>query len=172
MPLGESLPVARKEALEFLYTVLDDTKPHVIMFDSLSKLTAGKFNAEGATLVNNFYATLRAKYGVSIVVVHHNRKANGENKRPKDLSDVYGEVYFTSDMTFVLTMWREEDWEPNKIEINDVKSRLNPPRGPLMFTRDENLHFTCDRIKDASVGEGLLKPHESDADGDPGSFSL
>ena len=174
VPLGESLPVERTESLEFLKSILDEVRPTGVIFDSLSKLTGGKFNAEGAAKVNDFYAALRARYGVSVVTVHHNRKANGDNKRPTQLSDVYGEVYFTSDMTFVMTMWRETDWDKSKIEIAVVKNRLAIERDPMMFTRDENLHFTCDRTRDIGVGEGLIKKHESSADAPKGQdgFSL
>lgn len=160
VPLGESLPVMRNESLQFVKTVLDETQPTFVLFDSLAKLTGGKFDAEGSNKVNEFYASIRSRYGACVVVVHHNRKANGDNKRPTRLEDIYGEVFLTTDMTFVLTMWHDPEWPKNHIEIATVKSRLSEERDPAVYVRDENLFFSSKTAAEVAsvsgVGDGFL----------------
>lgn len=141
VPIGESLPIERAEARQFMHMILDQAKPDGIIIDSVSKLANGKFNAESVAKLNDFYLSLRARYGSWMCLIHHNRKPNGDNKRPTDLGDVYGEVFITAEMTAVWTLWRDRDWPKNKIELNEVKNRLAPERDPVIIERDENLMF-------------------------------
>lgn len=141
VPIGESLPIEKEEARQFMYMILDQIQPDGIIIDSVSKLANGKFNAESVSRLNDFYLTLRARYGCWISLVHHNRKPNGDNKRPTELGDIYGEVFITAEMSAVWTLYRERDWPKNKIELNEVKNRLSAERDPLIIVRDEHLMF-------------------------------
>lgn len=137
VPLGEALPISRPETMKFMHTILDDVKPQGIFFDALSKLNQGKFNPETAVALNDFYASVRNRYECFIWVVHHNRKANGDNAKPTELEDVYGDVYLTTDMSTVVTLWEEE----GKIEMNVVKLRLSPRPEPVILQRTGTLGF-------------------------------
>ena len=165
VPLGESLPVHRDESLKFVKTVLDETNPGLVLFDSLAKLSGGKFDAEGSARINDFYAAVRNKYDSSIIIIHHNRKANGENKRPTSLADVYGEVYIASDMTFVMTLWHDSEWQKNQVEAAVVKMRLGAEPDPVMLYRNPYLNYG---VKSSTTGLGFSKStkfvHEEDND--------
>ena len=161
IPLGESLPIERQEARQFIHMILDQVQPDGVIIDSVSKLANGKFNAESVAKMNDFYLSLRARFGVWLALVHHNRKPNGENKKPRDLGDIYGEVFITAEMTAVWTLWREADWPKNKIEVNEVKNRLAPERDPVVIIRDENLMFSLE--SEASTFKGLTDNGRSDS---------
>lgn len=156
VPLGEALPISRPETRTFMHTILDDVKPDGVFFDALSKLNQGKFNPETAVALNDFYAGIRNRYQCFIWVVHHNRKANGDNAKPTELEDVYGDVYLTTDMSTVVTLWEEDT---GQIEMNIVKLRLSPRPEPLMLRRSNTLHFSEDTVNITQ------SPSESPQDG-------
>ena len=45
--------------------------------------------------------------GIDVLTLHHPRKAQGDNKRPKTLADVYGSRWFTASCGSVILLWGE-----------------------------------------------------------------
>lgn len=154
IPLGEAMPLDRPEVMKFVETILDEIQPDGIIIDSVIKLSGGELSDKTASALNEKYAHLRSRYNNCFIwLIHHNRKANENNKKPTELSDVYGTVFLTSEMTSVLILWRDNS-HPNKVEVIPVKSRLAAMRTPFTVTRTEHLTFeynpeaTFDKIKE------------------------
>jgi integrase len=57
--------------------------------------------------------------GVEVLALHHQRKAQGDNKRPRALSDVYGSLRI-SELTAL--MWREIDLSGGHITVRASKT--------------------------------------------------
>lgn len=141
VPLGEAIPLDKEAARTFINTVLDQTKPDGVIIDSMGKLTMGKLEEETVRTINHHLAVVRKRYNCFVWLIHHNRKANGDNKEPTSLDDVYGNVYITAEATVVFLLHKKHPTDKN-IKLIAVKSRLSPEREPLILNRDEHLFFT------------------------------
>lgn len=77
--------------------------------------------------------------GVEVLVLHHQRKAQEKNRRPKGLADVYGSTWITSGAGSVLLLWGEAgdpvvDLLHLKIPVEQV--------GPLRLLHDHETGTT------------------------------
>lgn len=50
--------------------------------------------------------------GIEWIELHHNRKANGTNKEPNTLEDVYGARWITAGAGSVISLWQDEPGSP------------------------------------------------------------
>lgn len=139
VPLGEPISFDKPEGMKFLETILDDIEPDGLIIDSIGKLSMEELSEKTAKGINAAFLHLRKRYGCFIWVIHHNRKATDNNKKPAGLADVYGNMYLTAEMTTVLVLW--PDPEKGEIEIITAKSRLSEMRKPFRVARNENLYF-------------------------------
>jgi hypothetical protein len=96
----------------------------------------------------DYIARLRDEYDLFVWFIHHNRKAQAQNKRPNKLADIYGSQYITAAATTVMGIWPVGD----ELEITGLKVRLAKPFSKFHIRRTENLNFEI-----AAVGTGLLK---------------
>ena len=154
VPLGEALPVAKRGGLDFLENLLSEIQPDIVLVDSLNKISKGVLNEESVNELNRILIRVRNKFGCAFQFVHHNRKASGDNKKPKSLDDVYGSIYIAAEMTNVMILWHDVDMPKNIVEAIPVKSRLSELRDPFMMTRDPlTLKFTpVDDLDDNILG--------------------
>lgn len=157
VPLGEPLPFDTAEGKKFLEALLDEYKPDGVIIDSMGKVTNASLSEEVKIKeLNAYYVHLRNKYGCFLWFIHHNRKATDNNKRPTDLSDLYGNQYIAAETTSVLCLWKEKD---GSLTISELKNRLSRQGEPFAVERNDNLHFT---IAVKPVGAGLLSEVRGD----------
>lgn len=141
VPLGEVLPLDNDQGKKFLEALLEEYSPDGIVLDSMGKVTNKSLNDEEmAKKLNAYYGFLRKKYDIFVWFIHHNRKANGDNKKPKELSDIYGNQYISADLTSAVSLWKDDDG----IELNVIKSRLAAEVKPVPLIRTETLRFIID----------------------------
>lgn len=141
--LGEPLPVDSLDGRKFLESILDEYKPDGVIFDSMGKLTNEELKERKVKQLDAYFASIRAKYGCFLWFIHHNRKANGDNKKPKELSDIYGSQYVTANATSVLGLWKDNP-EDNAIEVIYLKIRFAPLPKPFKIIRDSTLNFNIE----------------------------
>jgi AAA domain len=139
IPLGQALPVDRADSRQFIELMIQEIKPEGIVFDALGKLISGELKEETARKVNEYMGILRNKYELFVWMIHHNVKANADNKKANKLEDVFGSTYITADMTSVFTLW--ENLEDGSIELNQVKARFTEKAPMKIIRRNENLRF-------------------------------
>jgi replicative DNA helicase len=77
--------------------------------------------------------------GVEVLVLHHQRKANGQNKRPKTLDDVYGSTWLTGGAGSVLLLWGQAG-DPI-VEMKHLKQPADLV-GPLTLRHDHETGTT------------------------------
>lgn len=77
--------------------------------------------------------------GIEVLVLHHQRKANGQNKAPKTLADVYGSTWITSGAGSVLLLWGEAG-DP-VVDLRHLKIPVEPV-GPLRLLHDHDTGTT------------------------------
>jgi RecA-family ATPase len=148
-PVGNSISVDTEGGRNFLESLIESYKPTTVIIDSLGAFTGQSLTDDVAMRsLSSYLQRVRQKYGVSFIFVHHNRKANGDNKKPIELSDLHGSVFITSPADFVLTLWLQDD---GRVTLKHVKARLSLPSKQLALIRDHNLHFTVDKETESTT---------------------
>lgn len=71
--------------------------------------------------------------GVQVVELHHQRKANGDNKKPSKLDDVYGSAWLTAGAGSVICLWGQAG-DP-VVELLHLKQPMEPI-GPWQIMHD------------------------------------
>lgn len=168
VPLGEVLDLTAEAPRTFTNTLLDQIKPDLVIVDSLGKLSSGKLDEDTVRKINDQLAAIRRRFKCGVWLIHHNRKANGENKEPTSLDDVYGNVYITAEATVVLVLHKKKPTDKD-IKLITVKSRLAPEKDIMTLNRNENLHFEV--VKGAAVTFDNILKGGDDADNVPNEAS-
>lgn len=111
--------------------------------------------------------------GVEWIELHHNRKANGTNKEPNTLEDVYGSRWLTAGAGSVLSLWQDEPGSPvvalRHIRASGEKWRdttliLDPEAGTLATESEETLEdFIGRNPKGFTVAQAVSALHKGKA---------
>lgn len=78
--------------------------PSTLIIDSLKDAAVGLSEDEIGSRVNRGLQLL-VREGVEVLVLHHQRKATADNRRPRTLSDVYGSTWITAGTGSVVLLW-------------------------------------------------------------------
>ena len=92
--------------------------PGLVIVDSLKDLASGLATDDGGAGFNNAMQRVLAN-GTEFLSLHHQRKANSENRKPNKLADVYGSTWLTSGQGSVLLLWGEPG--AGKVELSHLK---------------------------------------------------
>lgn len=145
-PIGEPVALDTEPGQRFLADVLEEWKPDLLILDSLQKIISKEATDESAAkALFHYLSTAKARFGCSIIIIHHNRKRpNDAKKHVVSLSDVFGSVYLTTDVDFVLSM---DKLGKSTVDVKLLKNRFGPDDTHFQATRDEYLHYHDD-LKD------------------------
>lgn len=153
-PLGEPLPMDHPDGRKFLETLLDEYQPDGIIIDSMGKVTNESLSDEKKIKqLNSYYVSLRNRYKCFLWFIHHNRKATGDNKKPTELSDLYGNQYIAAETSCVLNLWKDKS---GSLELSTIKNRLAIQPEPFEIERNDNLYFEVKQ----GIGKFTVKPKE------------
>jgi len=124
-----------------LFEFVGDHHLDGVFIDSLSATTAGDLSSEKETkTIFELDARLRAKFGCFTWYIHHNRKAQADNKKPNKASDIFGSVHVQSKPTALITLWPLSP-KNNRILFKPLKIRSAPQPDEFIVTRNEFLHY-------------------------------
>lgn len=121
LPLGESLYLDGSDDQKFFEETIKEHKPEIAFVDSLGSSTSGELGESTVKLIMDFNDRIRQTYNVATWFVHHNRKAQADNRKPNKMSDVYGGQYIVNRATTVLCLWPDV----RGIEVIELKKRLS-----------------------------------------------
>jgi KaiC/GvpD/RAD55 family RecA-like ATPase len=133
IPIGQSLLFDSDGDRSKILKMLDRVKPEISSFDSLSKTTRAALDETNSKTVMDFADDMRYNFDTTVGLIHHNRKAQVGNRRPKDLDDIYGSFYLTANPTTVINMWAND--KSMDIELSFNKVRLAPQPRTLHIMR-------------------------------------
>jgi hypothetical protein len=161
VPLGEVLPLDHEEGKKFLEALIEEYQPDGIILDSMGKVTTSSLSdEEKIKQLNAYYGRIRSKYGVFLGFIHHNRKASDNNKKPKELGDIYGNQYIAAETSSAINLWKESD---GAIEVSTIKLRLAPEIKPFSVVRSDHLKFI---LAENQLGfQGLTGEQQDDSSG-------
>jgi replicative DNA helicase len=109
-----------------------------VIIDSLKDVAWPLSSDDAGSAVNRALGTLITA-DIEAIVVHHNRKATSENKKPKTLADVYGSTWITSGAGSVISLWGEAG-DP-LVELTHLKQPADEV-GPLDLEHDHHTGTT------------------------------
>lgn len=84
--------------------------------------------------------------GVEFGCCHHNRKAQQQNSKPRNLSDVYGSRFLVAGLGSVCNIWADNSYDSLR-ELTQLKAPYGNPIRPLEY-RDELLSGTSKAAAD------------------------
>jgi len=128
---------------ELNYTLIEkavrEHRPQVIIIDSLSELCLDEMKELEARKVMTWLKKMRRQFNVAEIIIHHNRKAQDGNKKPRKLSDLYGSFIFGKLSETVLSLWQDDG--KSYLELHSLKTRFGK-KDVIHLERSENLTFT------------------------------
>lgn len=137
-PLGEALYLDQPAEQARFNTLMETYKPSGVFIDSVGSSSSGNVSDESTVkALMDFNDRLRQRHEVFTWYIHHNRKAQGDNKKPNKLADVYGNQYLVNRATSVYCLWPDG----NSIEVYPLKKRLAAMEEPWKINRVGNIDF-------------------------------
>lgn len=157
VPHGMPINLMLKENQKSIETLIEEFKPDGIYVDSLQKIYMGKLNDDEIRTMYTYLQALRKKYGIYVVQIHHDRKAQDGNRKPRDLSDIYGSQFITAEPDFVLHLWKPQP-ESKHLEFRELKNRYAPVADSFVAERYENLQFRIVDREEVNFGGLRVSP--------------
>lgn len=143
VPVGESIAL---EDSDFFERLIKDYEPDVMFIDALGSLTLEAIDEENAKAINNKLKSLLKKYGITFVIIHHNRKDGQTTKAEPDLNSVYGSQYVITDAAVVMTMHRIN---ADKTKLIMAKTRaVERPIDYVVMDSSSSFEFTVSDNED------------------------
>ena len=139
---GQAINLATGAGWDYFWGIIDEFKPDGIYIDSFQRVHPDDLTKDEP--VRKFFAglaKLRAATGAYVILVHHDRKATDANKRPRDLSDIYGNVYVSGEPDWIVNLWKPSA-EAKAFEVRTVKSRYAEVPDPIWVRREDSLRFS------------------------------
>lgn len=138
-PLGEAFYLDQSKEQAQFEAILNDFKPSGVFVDSVGSSSSGNVSDEGTVkALMDFNDKIRQRHNCFTWFIHHNRKAQGDNKKPNKQSDVYGNQYLVNRATSVYCLWPAGG---SNIDVLPLKKRLAQMEDPWRITRNPNLDF-------------------------------
>ncbi|MEV2227009.1 AAA family ATPase [Streptomyces phaeochromogenes] len=140
----------------------------VVVIDSIKDVLPDASKEEPAGHYNQARQSCLAA-GIEWIELHHNRKANGMNREPNTLEDVYGSRWLTAGAGSVVSLWQDEPGSP-VISLRHIRTAgekwrdttliLDATEGTLSVESELTLEdFTTAHRKGFTVAEAATALH-------------
>lgn len=139
-PLGVPINLGGSHAQNYVQRLVEENHLDGLIIDSLSSCTPNELSSDKESkAILDFDVYLRKRFGIFTTYIHHNRKAQSDNKRPNKLSDVFGSGMMIIRPSMITTLWQEGT---GRIEFKPLKMRLGALPEPFHISRTQELHFS------------------------------
>lgn len=156
VPVGKAIDVSSPEGLAFIEMFVKEYKPEVLMIDAMGKLAFDELGETQAKSINNAMNYLIQEYGVTILMIHHNRKPDLTGKKRPGLGDVYGNQYVVTDASTVMTMFMPENQA--HVELIFVKTRASMASDSIIMNGKKGFSFVIREGVDNDGPDGREEP--------------
>lgn len=138
IPYGEALYLDKEPIQKKVEELIKEHNPDGVIYDSMGSTTADELSSETVVkAITDWDARIRKHNNVFSWFIHHQRKAQAQNKKPKSLSDLYGNQYIAARATSVYCLWSEG----GALEFLCLKKRLARMDEPIGIERTSSLNF-------------------------------
>jgi replicative DNA helicase len=107
----------------------------VILLDSLKDVALDLVKDETGSRLNNAFQSLMDE-GVDLIALHHQRKPQGGQAKPKSLADVYGSTWITAGVGSVILLWGDAG-DP-VVELSHLKQPAETV-GPFQVLHEQKI---------------------------------
>lgn len=132
------LPFDLLTSPERLASLAESLGAGTVVIDSLKDVAWPLSSDDVGSAVNRAVGTMIAAE-IEVVVIHHQRKATAENKKPRALADVFGSTWITSGSGSVISLWGDAG-DPI-VELSHLKQPVDDV-GPLDLEHDHDFGTT------------------------------
>jgi len=143
-------PLAKGDLLAWVREVCPDID--TIIVDSVKDLTPDLTDPASGAALNTAFQSLIVD-GIEVLLLHHERKASGDNKRKPSLDGIYGSTWLTSGLGSIIGL----SGEPGGSEVG--LHHLKQPAevvGPLAVTHDHAAGLSTVERRQTMSLEGAL----------------
>jgi len=124
VPAGVPIHMDAPTGQETIYRILQKYRPDGIIFDSLRMAVSKTDNDYTGIMFDFIQKVVRDEFGAFAWFIHHPRKGQPGNKKPRALDDIYGDVYIVNNSSTVMGLWKSSG--TNVLSMSFLKSRLGP----------------------------------------------
>lgn len=123
VPTGYAVNLRYPRVQDNIVRRIEEFQPELVFWDSFQVSMGGDIlNPESLNSSFDFLKRrLAAQYGVSNWFIHHNRKSQVGNKKPRELDDLFGGQAISAVATTVIGLWQEPG--DDVIEMYGIKTR-------------------------------------------------
>jgi hypothetical protein len=141
-PIDEAIPLHTAPGMAFIENCLSVYKPDILAIDSLSLIVKGKISEDQAILDTfKILKFIKNRYDLgSIFITHHTRKAQGDNKKPNKIDDLYGSQYIAASVDYAISAFPRNE-EGTEIDFAVLKNRMAPYKKTIVLSRTEHIGF-------------------------------
>lgn len=143
VPQGEPLALANADGEAFFNMLLDDHKPDFMIIDAMSSLSHEEIGEKVAKQIMGKLKAALNKYGITFMLIHHNKKGSELNKNnAPTIDDFYGNTFGTTDFASMTALWNP----PNKrfTEFHPLKTRVGASPKPLILNGKDQFTFVIE----------------------------
>jgi len=121
-PQGYSVALDNVKNQDRIKEMVDQYEIDFVLIDSLKAISSNLKEDKMDPIFNFINKDLRSERGTTLWIVHHNRKpGQGEAREPKDVSDLYGDVFISAHATSVFSLWKKSS---RVRKVLNLKTRL------------------------------------------------
>lgn len=144
MPVGSTIKLADEQIKNMLASSIDQINQDIdiVMIDSLGHAVGDELNSDKVIFdsfrfVHNY---IRSQLGAAMWFIHHPRKEQAGNRKPKEQDDLYGSRYISAAATSITNLW-PMDKKGHVIELSCLKMRLASKFDKFTIKRTPGLDF-------------------------------
>jgi hypothetical protein len=164
IPLGSRLALNKVKDQDKLLRKFEQWKPEGIFFDSLGQSISESPSSD--EVINDIFDFVKKRvnqhYDAFSWFIHHMRKGQTANKKPKDPDDIFGSQYIFSNATTVVNLWKETPSD-TIMEFNYLKVRFDKFPPNFKIRRKEPVGFEV--VSNNYVDLSIPKEKRDDNDG-------
>jgi hypothetical protein len=152
VPQGEPLALANPDGAAFFDYLLDEHKPDFMIIDAMSSLSQEEIGEKVAKQIMAKLKNALNKYGITFMLIHHNKKSNELTKNsPPDIDAFYGNTFGTTDFASMSALWNP----PGKriTEFHPLKTRVGASPKPLILNGIDQFHFEIEQEQETLDGD-------------------
>lgn len=130
IPLGSRITLDKVKDQDKLLRRLEQYKPEGVFFDSLGHSISSGLTSDD--VINDMFDFVKRRinqnYDAFSWFIHHMRKGQVGNKKPKDPDDIFGSAYIANNATTIVSLWKNAPAD-EIAEFNYLKVRFGkfPP---------------------------------------------
>jgi hypothetical protein len=152
VPQGEPLALANTDGAQFFDYLLEEHKPDFMIIDAMSSLSHEEIGEKVAKQIMAKLKSALNKYGITFMLIHHNKKGSELNKHnAPTIDDFYGNTFGTTDFASMTALWNP----PNKrfTEFHPLKTRVGASPKPLILNGKDQFTFEIETEQESTNGD-------------------